>query len=97
MKGESYRLFIDDAHPGPAPALPALAGGVWQAVDQRQVHKGMNELQVGFALGAAQLHGSGLGPTRVLTYPNAGQPLVVTFAQDKVVDIQPAPAEPAQP
>ena len=99
MKGESYRLYIDDMlyHQDPHQLYRHWPPEVWQAVDQHQVHKGMNELQVAFALGTADLHGSGLGPTRVLTYPNAGNPLVVTFAQDKVVDIQPAPAEPAQP
>ncbi len=99
MKGESYRLYIDDMLyiQDPHQLYRHWPAAVWQAVDRHEVQKGMNELQVGFALGSAQLHGSGLGPTRVLTYPNAGQPLVVTFQKDKVVDIQPAPPPPAQP
>lgn len=93
MKGESYRLYIDDMLyiQDPHQLYAHWPAEVWQAVDRREVHKGMNELQVGFALGTAQLHGRGTDPTRVLTYPNAGKPLVVTFQQDKVVDIQPAP------
>jgi len=95
MKGESYRFFIDDMLylQDPHQLYRHWPAEVWQAVDQRQVHKGMSELQVGFALGTADLHGSGLGVTRVLTYPNAGKPLVVTFEQNKVVDIQPAPPD----
>ncbi len=99
MKGESYRLYIDDMLyiQDPHELYRHWPAEVWQAIDRRQVHKGMNELQVSFALGTADLHGSGLGPTRVLTYPNAGNPLVVTFQQDKVVDIQPATPTAAQP
>ena len=97
MKGESYRLYIDGMLyiQDPHELYRHWPRETWQAIDQRQVRKGMSELQVGFALGTAQLHGSGTGPTRVLTYLNGGQPLVVTFQQDKVVDIQPAP--PNQP
>jgi hypothetical protein len=94
MKGESHRLYIDDMLylQDPHQLYRHWPAEVWQAVDQHQVHKGMSELQVGFALGTAQLHGSGLGSTRVLTFANGGKPLVVTFEQDKVVDIQPAPS-----
>lgn len=99
MKGEDYKLYIDDMLylDDPHQLYRHWPAEVWQAVDQHQVHKGMNELQVGFALGVGDLHGSGLGSTRVLTYPNHGKPLVVTFEQDKVVDVQPAPPASARP
>lgn len=92
--GGSYRLYIDDMLylDDPHQLYRHWPAEVWQAVDQHQVRKGMSELQVTFALGAGDLHGSGLGSTRVLTYPNGGKPLVVTFEHDKVVDIQPVPA-----
>ena len=94
--GGDYRLYIDDMLylDDPHQLYRHWPAEAWQAVDQHQVRKGMSELQVGFALGAGDLHGSGLGPTRVLTYPNNGKPLVVTFEHDKAVDIQPAPAGP---
>ncbi len=93
MKGEKYSLFIDDMLylEDPHQLYRHWPAEVWQAVDQHQVRTGMSELQVGFSLGTGYLHGSGLGSTRVLTYPNGGRPLVVTFEQDKVVDIHPAP------
>lgn len=91
--GGSYRLYIDDMLylDDPHQLYRHWPAEVRQAVEQHQVRKGMNELQVTFALGGGNLHGSGLGPTRVLSYPNGGKPLVVTFEQNKVVDIQPAP------
>ena len=96
MTGEDYKLFIDDMLylQDPRQLYRHWPAEVWQAVDQHQVHKGMSELQVMFALGTGNLHGSGLSSTRVLTYPNGGKPLVVTFEQDKVVDVQPAPPAP---
>jgi hypothetical protein len=96
VQGEDYKLYIDDMLyiQDPHQLYRHWPAEVWQAVDQHQVRKGMNERQVGFALGAGDLHGSGLGSTRVLTYPNNGKPLVVTFEQDKVVDVQPAPPTP---
>jgi len=93
VSGENYKLFIDDMLflQDPHQLYRHWPADVWQAVDQHQVHQGMSELQVGLSLGTSDLHGSGLGSTRVLTYPNNGKPLVVTFEQDRVVDIQPAP------
>jgi hypothetical protein len=93
MTGENYTLFIDDMLylQDPHQLYWHWPAEVWQAVDQHQVHQGMNELQVTFSLGAGYLHGGGQGSTRVLTFPNGGKPLVVTFEQDKVVDVQPAP------
>jgi hypothetical protein len=95
VTGENYELFIDDMLylQDPHQLYRHWPAEVWQAVDQHQVHKGMSERQVTFSLGTGYLHGGGQGSTRVLTYPNGGKPLVVTFEQDKVVDIQPAPPD----
>lgn len=70
--GGNYRLFIDDMLylDDPHQLYRHWPAAVWQAVEQHQVRKGMNELQVTFAVGAGNLHGSGLGSIRVLTYPN---------------------------
>lgn len=96
VAGENYKLFIDDMLylQDPHQLYRHWPAEAWQAVDQHQVHPGMNELQVTFSLGAGYLHGSGQGSTRVLTFPNGGKPLVVTFERDRVVDIQPAPPQP---
>ncbi|HEV2021746.1 MAG TPA: hypothetical protein VGQ94_04400 [Terriglobales bacterium] len=93
MTGENYTLFIDDMLylQDPHQLYRHWPAEVWQAVDQHQIHKGMNELQVTFSLGTGYLHGGGQGSTRVLTFPNGGKPLVVTLEQDKVVDVEPAP------
>ncbi len=91
VKGQDYSLYVDDMLylQDPHQLYQHWSPQIWQAIEQHQVKPGMNELQTGFALGVGYLHGSGLGSTRTLTYPNGGQPLVVTFENGKAVDIQP--------
>lgn len=95
VKGDDYRLYIDDLLflQDPHQLYQHWPAEIWQAIDRHHARLGMNELQVTFALGMGELHGRGLGSTRVLTYPNGGKPLVVTFESERAVDIQPAPAE----
>jgi hypothetical protein len=96
LAGGNYHLFIDDILflQDPHQLYRHWPAEVWKTVDQHQVHPGMSERQVTFSLGTGYLRGSGLGPSRVLTFPNGDKPLVVTFEQDKVVNIQPGPAGP---
>lgn len=93
VKGEEYDLYLDDILyiQDPHQLYKHWPAETWQAIEQHEVKAGMNELQASFALGAGQIHGTGLGSTRILTYPNGGNPLVVTFEDGKAVDIQPAP------
>ena len=60
---------------------------VWQAIDQREARKGMNELQVGFALGTSATAGSGDYGNRTLEYTNNGKPVKVTFEKNKAVAV----------
>ncbi len=91
VKGQDYNLYIDDLLyiQDPHQLYQHWPPETWQAIERHEVKPGMNELQTGFALGVGYLHGSGLGSSRTLTYPNGGQPLVVTFENGKAVDIQP--------
>lgn len=95
VKGQDYSLYLDDLLyiQDPHQLYKHWPAETWQAVERHEERLGMNELQTTFALGVGYLHGSGLGSTRTLTYPNGGKPLVVTFENNKAVDIQPAPAQ----
>ena len=90
-KGQDYSLYIDDLVylQDPHQLYQHWPQETWQAIDRHQARLGMSELQMDFALGVGYLHGSGLGSTRMLTFPNGGTPLVVTFENDRAVDIQP--------
>jgi len=95
VKGQDYSLYIDDLVylQDPHELYQHWPQETWQAIDRHQARLGMSELQMDFALGVGYLHGSGLGSTRLLTFPNGGKPLVVTFENDRAVDIQPGPAQ----
>ena len=60
---------------------------VWTAIDQRQARKGMNELQVGFALGAVAGATSGDYGNRMLQYHSGGSVINVTFENNRAVAI----------
>ncbi|HXM11952.1 MAG TPA: hypothetical protein VN946_18525 [Terriglobales bacterium] len=62
---------------------------VWQKIDAHEVQSGMSELQASFAIGMGIPEGSGDYGSRTLHYPNAGKPLVITFENDKAVEIKP--------
>ena len=60
---------------------------VWTAIDQHQAKKGMNELQVGLALGEVVGASSGDYGNRWLQYKDDGKLVKVTFAKNQVTDI----------
>jgi hypothetical protein len=89
-KGGDFKLraddifFIEDPHDlyGHWPA------DVWKKIDAHEVQAGMSELQASFSIGAGVPEGSGDYGSRALHYSNAGKPLVITFQNDKAVEIK---------
>jgi hypothetical protein len=61
---------------------------VWQKVDAHEVQAGMSELQCSFAIGMGIPEGSGDYGSRTLHYANGGKPLVISFENDKAVEIK---------
>jgi hypothetical protein len=61
---------------------------VWQKVDAHEVQAGMSELQCSFAIGMGIPEGSGDYGSRTLHYANGGKPLVISFEDDKAVEIK---------
>jgi hypothetical protein len=94
IKGGEYKfysndmLFIQDPHE----LYNHWPPDVWNAIDQHQVKPGMSELQADFAVGIGIPEGSGGEPgNRTTNYPNGGNPLRVTYRNDKAVSIKPGP------
>ncbi len=64
---------------------------VWNAIDHHQVQKGMNELQVSFALGAMVGASAGDYGNRSAQYRSGSGLVMVTFEKNRVTEIADAP------
>jgi hypothetical protein len=60
---------------------------VWNAIDRHEAKEGMNQLQVGFALGAPVASTGEDYLNRSIEYRSAGKPVSVTFVKDRAVKI----------
>jgi len=89
-KGSDFKLrandifFIEDPHD----LYRHWPADVWQKIDAHEVQSGMSELQATFAIGSGIPEGSGDYGSRTLHYANGGKPLVITFQNDKAVEIK---------
>jgi hypothetical protein len=91
-KGSDFKLrandifFIEDPHD----LYRHWPADVWKKIDAHEVQSGMSELQASFAIGSGSPEGSGDYGSRTLHYANGGKPLVITFQNDKAVEIKAA-------
>ena len=89
-KGSDFKLrandifFIEDPHD----LYRHWPADVWKKIDAHEVQSGMSELQAAFAIGSGIPEGSGDYGSRTLHYANGGKPLVITFQNDKAVEIK---------
>ena len=89
-KGSDFKLrandifFIEDPHD----LYRHWPADVWKKIDAHEVQSGMSELQATFAIGSGIPEGSGDYGSRTLHYANGGKPLVITFQNDKAVEIK---------
>lgn len=60
----------------------------WNAIEKHQVEKGMDELQVAFAVGMGVPEPGSSQALKTVQYPNGGKPLVVTFNNGRAVEIK---------
>lgn len=91
-KGGDFKLRADDIFflEDPHDLYKHWPADVWQKIDAHGVQDGMSELQASFAIGMGVPSGSGEYGSRTLHYPNGGKPLVISFENDKAVEIKPA-------
>jgi hypothetical protein len=94
IKGIDYKfysddmLFIEDPHE----LYKHWPADVWDAIDKHQVKAGMSELQADFAIGLGIPEKSGEPGNRTVNYPNGGNPLSITYHNDKASKIEPGPS-----
>jgi hypothetical protein len=90
QKGGDFKLrandifFIEDPHD----LYKHWPSDVWKRIDAHEVQAGMSELQASFAIGSGIPEGSGDYGSRTVHYANGGKPMVITFQNDKAVEIK---------
>jgi hypothetical protein len=91
IKGTDYKFYSDDMLfiQDPHELYKHWPADVWDAIDKHQVKAGMSELQADFAVGLGIPERSGEPGDRTVNYPNGGNPLSVTYRDDKAVVIKP--------
>jgi hypothetical protein len=82
-------FFFDDPHE----LYKHWPADTWSAINQHEAKPGMNELQAGFALGAAMNVDPGDYGNRTVEFINAGKPVTVVFAKNKAVTVTPGKAQ----
>jgi len=94
IKGIDYKFYSDDMLfiQDPHDLYKHWPADVWDAIDNHRVKPGMSELQADFAVGLGVPERSGEPGNRTVNYPNGGNPLSVTYRDDKAVEIKPGPA-----
>ncbi len=90
-KGSDFRIYSDDIFfiEDPHDLYKHWPTDIWRKIDAHEVQAGMSELQAIFAIGVGIPQGSGDYGSRTLRYANGGKPLVITFQNDKAVEIKP--------
>jgi hypothetical protein len=91
-KGADFKVYTDEIFflEDPRELYKHWSADVWKQIDAHEVRPGMSELQASFAIGLGVPEGSGDYGSRTLHYANGGKPLVITFENDKAVEIKPA-------
>ena len=89
-KGSDFKSYIDEIFfiQDPRDLYKHWPADIWQKIDAHEVQAGMSELQTSFAIGLGIPEGSGDYGNRTLHYANGGKPLVVTFQNDKAVEMK---------
>jgi hypothetical protein len=82
-------LFIEDPHQ----LYKHWPADVWQEIDRHQVKQGMSELQADFAIGIGLLEPGSDSIDRTLDYPNGGNPLKISYHDEKAIQIGPGPKD----
>ena len=92
-QGSDMQIYSDEIFylEDPAQLYKHWPPEVWQAIRQHEVKPGMNELQSTFAAGFGIPQGSSAGSSRIVNYPNGGQPLTVTYQDGRATAIKQGP------
>jgi len=77
-------LFVQDPHE----LYKHWPADIWDAISKHEVRVGMNQLQADFSVGMGSPDNLHDGNNRTVTYPNNGKSLVVTYVDDRAVQVK---------
>jgi len=88
--GSDYQIYADEILyiEDPRQLYKHWPTEIWQNIERREMKPGMSELQAAFALGMGIPHKEQNG-LKVVDYPNAGQPITVTYRNGKAIEVKP--------
>ncbi len=90
-QGDNYTIYSDDMLlvQDPRELYKHWPADVWDAISKHEVRPGMNQLQADFSIGMGSPDNLHDADNRTVTYPNDGKPLIVTYENDRAVQVKP--------
>jgi hypothetical protein len=91
VQGSTFTIYSDDMLyiQDPHDLYKHWPANVWDAISRHEVKPGMNQLQANFALGLGSPDNLHDPDNRTVTYANGGKPVIVTFENDRAVQVKP--------
>jgi hypothetical protein len=86
-----YKIYSDEMFyvEDPHDLYKHWPADVWQAIEQHEVKRGMDELQADFAVGMGVPDAGASSDDKTVRYPNGGKALVVIYQGGKATEIKP--------
>ena len=90
VQGDNFTIYSDDMLfvQDPRELYKHWPADVWDAISKHEVRRGMNQLQADFSVGMGAPDNLHDADNRTVTYQNNGKPLVVTFVNDKAIEVK---------
>lgn len=89
-EGDNVTIYADEMffYEDPRSLYSFWSPETWDAIQKHEVKKGMNEIQVAFAIGMGVPEPGGGQALKTVNYPNGGKPVTVTYNNGRAVDIK---------
>ena len=90
VSGDDYQIYSDEMFyiQDPRELYKHWPADTWDSIEKHEVRPGMNEFQVDFAIGMGIPEATGGSTTKVVKYPNGGNPMVITYENGKAAEIK---------
>lgn len=90
VKNGNYQIYSDEMLyiQDPHELYKHWPADTWAAIDLHEVKPGMNEIQADFAIGMGVPQASADSAVRIVTYPNGGKPVTITYRNGKAAEIR---------
>lgn len=89
-KADTYQIYSDEMFyiQDPHELYKHWPPEVWKDIDEHQIKPGMNEFQIGFAIGMGIPEPQNDPDVKTVNYPNGGKPVTVTYRNGRAAEIR---------